>query len=493
MVSMSSLPTSAGAPLRRAILAIACVLPACGEGGDDLQGSDPPAVVEVAVDAPATTIAVGESVQLEAVALDAEGNALDGRAVEWASANPEIATVSESGVVAGLAAGQAGISATVEEVTGSVTITVSSEPPPPPPPPPPPGSGEPGLERIAGGLDFPLYLTSPPQDERLFVVERGGTIRIIQGGAVLPEPFLDISAQVSEGGEQGLLGLVFFPDYATSGRFLIHYSDFDGNTQLAVVRVSEDPNRADPVSETPILGLAQANNVHQGGQIAFGPDGMLYLGLGDGGSQHSNDQGRAQSLEDLFGSVLRIDVSSGTGYTVPGDNPFVGRADAQPEIWSYGLRNPWRFSFDRVTGDLYIADVGASRWEEVNRGRAAEGAARGVNYGWSVMEGPGCVRPDCDQTGLTLPTVAYRHDTGCSIIGGYVYRGEALPSLQGQYLFGDFCQGWVKSFPAGDESPEPVDQPDLSPGGNITSLGEDAAGELYVLTADGSVFKIVPR
>jgi hypothetical protein len=385
----------------------------------------------------------------------------------------------------------------VEGVTGRIVITVSSseppEPPPPPPPPPPPGSGDPGLERIASDLAFPIGLASPPGDPRLFVLERGGTIRVIQDGAVLPEPFLDISSKVSTEGEQGLLGLAFFPDYATSGRFVVHYSDIAGVGRVSVLQVSPEPNRADPASEVSILTLAHLSAFHQGGQIAFGPDRMLYVSFGDGGSSRRDDDGRSQSLADLYGSVVRIDVSSGSAYTVPADNPFVETEGALPEIWRYGLRNPWRFSFDRITGDLYVADVGQSDWEEINRARAADGGGRGINYGWSVMEGPDCVHAGCDQTGLTPATVLYDHDTGCSAIGGYVYRGQALPALQGQYLFGDYCLGWVKSFTAEDEAPVPVDQPALSPGESITSFGEDADGELYILTERGSVFKIVPR
>jgi glucose/arabinose dehydrogenase len=491
MVTMMASHVRAGVRLRPALLTLTCLLPAC-DNGEDLQGADPPAVAEVAVEAPATTIAVGDSVQLEAVVRDSAGNSLEDRAIEWASANPAVATVSPSGLVIGRSAGEVEISATVEAVTGRVAITVSStEPPPPPPPPPPPG--EPGLEQIASGLEFPVGLAVPRGDARLFVLERGGTVRIIQNGAVLPEPFLDLSGRVSEAGEQGLLGLAFFPDYATSGRFVVHYSDLEGNSRISLFPVSPDADRADPGSETPVLSVEQPSSVHNGGHIGFGPDGMLYIGLGDGGSDQGKDEGRGQSLADLHGSVLRIDVSSGSGYTVPADNPFVGTAGARAEVWSYGLRNPWRFSFDRATGDLYIADVGRSRWEEVNRARAAEGGGRAVNYGWSVMEGPDCQRNGCDQVGLTLPTVAYDHRTGCAIIGGYVYRGQAVPSLQGQYVFGDFCQGWVKSFAADDESPEVVDQPALSPGGNITSFGEDDAGELYILTESGGVFKIVPR
>ena len=489
MAPLTTSPSPAPVRLCGALLAVACLLSGCG-GGEDLQGNDPPAVAEVSVEAPSTTISVGESVQLEAVARDEGGNPLEGRTVEWGSASQAVATVTAAGLVTGQAAGEVEITATVEGVTGRIAITVSSTEPPPPPPP---GTGDPGLEVIASDLAFPVGLTSPPGDPRLFVVERGGTVRVIQGGTVLPDPFLDLSAKVSTEGEQGLLGLAFFPDYASSGRFVVHYSDIAGFSRISLFQVAQDPNRADPNNETPVLSLAHLSAFHQGGQIAFGPDGMLYASFGDGGSARRDDDGRSQSLADLYGSVLRIDVSSGSAYTVPADNPFAGTAGALPEIWSYGLRNPWRFSFDRGTGDLYVADVGQSDWEEINRARAADGTGRGSNYGWSLMEGPDCVQAGCDQTGLTLPTVRYDHGTGCSVIGGYVYRGEALPSLQGQYLFGDFCQGWVKSFAAGDEAPVPVDQPALSPGENITSFGEDAAGELYILTGSGVVFKIVPQ
>jgi len=491
MTDLTTRPTPATLRLCGAALALAWVLSGCGDG-EDLGSTDPPAVAEVTVEAPSTTIAVGESVQLEAVARDASGNPLEDRTVEWASASSAVATVSATGLVTGQGPGAVEITATVEAVTGRIAITVSPSEPPPPPPPPP-GSDEPGLQPIAEGLAFPIGLASPPGDLRLFVQERGGTIRVIQDGAVLPTPFLDISSKVSTEGEQGLLGLAFSPDYASSGRFVVHYSDIAGVGRISVFRVSPDPNRADPASEVSMLTLAHLSAFHQGGQIAFGPDGMLYASFGDGGSSQRDDDGRSQSLAELYGSVIRIDVSSGSAYTVPADNPFVDTPGAMPEIWSYGLRNPWRFSFDRATGDLYIGDVGQADWEEVNRSRAADGAGRAVNYGWSVMEGPDCVREGCDRTGLTLPTVPYDHAAGCAIIGGYVYRGEALPSLQGQYLFGDLCQGWVKSFSAEEAAPVPVDQPALSPGESITSFGEDAAGELYILTERGSVFKIVPR
>jgi glucose/arabinose dehydrogenase len=243
------------------------------------------------------------------------------------------------------------------------------------------------------------------------------------------------------------------------------------------------------------LSVTQPGPAHNGGQIRFGPDGMLYIALGDGGSRNGDDRGRGQSLADPLGSVLRVDVSSGTGYTAPPDNPFVGTANARPEIWSYGLRNPWRFTFDRATGDLYIGDVGESRWEEVNYASAADGAGRGLNYGWSRMEGRHCFRGDeCDQAGLTLPVLEYSHSSGCSVISGYVYRGAAIPALQGTYFFADFCGGWVRSFRMeGGMVVDETDWPALRPGGLVTSFGEDPAGELYLLTEQGGVFKIIQQ
>jgi hypothetical protein len=220
---------------------------------------------------------------------------------------------------------------------------------------------------------------------------------------------------------------------------------------------------------------------------------MLYISLGDGGSHDGMDHGRGQSLNDLLGAILRIDVSSGSGYAVPPDNPFVGTPDARGEIWSYGFRNPWRYSFDPATGDLYVADVGESRWEEIDRARAAEGGGRGLNYGWSIMQGDACETAGCDTTGLTLPLLQYGHDEGCAVVGGYVYRGSAVPSLRGQYLYGDYCEGWVRSFPADGDPGKPTDWPALSPGRGITSFGVDASGELYVLSREGEVFKIVQR
>ena len=349
------------------------------------------------------------------------------------------------------------------------------------------------LEPVVSGLSSPLYLTAPPGDlNRLFIVEQTGAIRIVKDGNLLPTPFLDLSDRISAGGEQGLLGLAFYPDYANSGRFIVHYTNPAGDTHLSVFQVSVDPDLADAASEQVILTADQPYSNHNGGQVAFGPDGFLYLGLGDGGA--GNDpEGRGQDLSDLLGSILRVDVQSGTTYTVPGDNPFVGQTGVQAEVWSYGLRNPWRFSFDRATGDLYIADVGQDRYEEVDVAPAGDGGGRGVNYGWNIMEGAHCLGGgECNQAGLTAPDFEYEHAQGCSITGGYVYRGAAIPAIQGLYFYGDFCQGWVRSFRyAAGSVTEVTDWPSLRPGGSVLSFGEDAAGELYVMSSSGGVFKVI--
>jgi glucose/arabinose dehydrogenase len=360
-------------------------------------------------------------------------------------------------------------------------------------PDPPDGTEPVALQVVASGLILPLDLTAPDGDTRLFIVEKGGTIRIVKAGSLLPTPFLDISGQVSTGGEQGLLGLAFHPLYATNGRFIVHYTDLAGDTRVSQFRVSPDPDVADAASEVSILADDQPFANHNGGQVLFGPDGYLYITLGDGGS--SDDPGRrGQSLADLLGSILRVEPLDGGGYTVPPDNPFVSTAGARPEIWSYGLRNPWRVAFDPGTGDLYIADVGQRQWEEVDVSPSADGAGKGLNFGWSIMEGPECLRDSsCDQDDLELPVLSYGHGDGCSISGGFVYRGAAIPALQGHYFYSDYCRGWVRSFrfengSAADQSQWPA----LAPGGGVPSFGRDATGELYVMSTDGVVFKIVP-
>jgi glucose/arabinose dehydrogenase len=455
---------------------------ACGSddgGGGGIQ--EPGAVASVTVTAPTTSIPAGQTVQLSATALDANGNPVADQTFQWSTGDASVATVSSLGLVTGIAEGSTPIQATTDGVSGSVTISVT-----------PVLGGGPvtlALQQVISGLKFPLYLTAPPGDPRLFVLEKAGRIQLIKNGALVAEPFLDIRARVaSEAGEQGLLGLAFPADYATTGRFFVHYNGRDGLNRVSRLQVSADPDRADPTSESEVLAVSQPGVAHNGGQLLFGADGFLYIGLGDG---DDDDHGRGQSRADLLAAILRIDVST-SPYAVPADNPFVGVADAQPEIWSYGLRNPWSFSFDPTTGDLYIGDVGEAHWEELDYASAAEGAGRGVNYGWSVMEGRHCLRRECDQTGLVPPVLEYPHTEGCSIIGGYVYRGAAIPNLAGTYFYADYCAGWVRSLKmVGGAPTELTEWPELKPGGQITSFGQDAAGELYVVTQQGGVYRIV--
>ena len=361
------------------------------------------------------------------------------------------------------------------------------------------------LERIdaALGLGFPIFLTAPPGDTaRLFVVEKGGTIKVVNRlGSSLIGTFLDVSSLVSTGGEQGLLGLAFDPQYASNGRFYISYTDVNGNSVIARYLVSSNPDVAVSTADLIILTLAQPFANHNGGMIAFGPDNFLYIGFGDGGSGGDPD-GHAQNPADLLGKLLRIDVSQSAApplfaYTIPSDNPFAAAALGN-EIWSLGLRNPWRYSFDRQTGDLYIADVGQGHWEEVNVNVSTGpgSAGKGVNYGWNVMEGNHCYPPAtaiCNSVGMTLPQVEYDHSNAeCSITGGYAYRGAAIPALQGTYFYGDFCAGFVRSFRLiNGNVAQLFDWTTLRPGGNITSFGEDAAGEIYIMTSAGGLYRIV--
>ncbi|MEM7516032.1 MAG: PQQ-dependent sugar dehydrogenase [Planctomycetota bacterium] len=357
-----------------------------------------------------------------------------------------------------------------------------------------------GTQLVQSSFNTPTFLTAPAGDSRLFVAEKGGVISIIETNTTppttLPVPFLDISGLISNGGEQGLLGLAFAPDYATSGRFYVSYTDVAEDLLVArYVRSAADANVADPTAERVLLVIPQDDQFHNGGMIAFGPDGYLYVGAGDGNGNFGPDAlGNSQNLGVLSGSLLRIDVSGGD-YSVPADNPYFGVAGTMEEIWCSGLRNPWRFSFDSATGDLYIGDVGAADAEEINVATAASGGGRGLNYGWVTMEGSDCFMPaaNCDTTGLTLPTYEFDHSGGaCSVTGGYVYRGASIPALQGQYLFADFCAGWVRGFELTNGSAGAIETwSGLESLGNITSLGEGGDGELYVLTGQGDVLQIV--
>lgn len=352
--------------------------------------------------------------------------------------------------------------------------------------PPPPAY----LRRIATGLNKPVYLTHAGDGSgRLFLVEKIGAIRLFKDGVLMENPFLDIQDRIkSSGSEQGLLGLAFDPEYRTNGRFYVNYIDLDGNTVVARYLVSSaDPDRADPASETAILRVNQPYPNHNGGDLLFGPDGFLYIGLGDGGSA-GDPLGNGQRLDMLLGKLLRIDVGA-EPYAIPPDNPFVGRPDARPEIWAYGLRNPWRFSFDHATGDLYIGDVGQDEYEEIDFQPA--GSPGGQNYGWNIMEGLHTYQGG-DTGGLILPVAEYPHTGGnCSVTGGYVYRGSKNPALQGTYLFGDYCTGaaWVlRRFPDGWRMAEWFEM-HMS----ISSFGEDENGELYVLDyKGGEVFILEP-
>lgn len=348
------------------------------------------------------------------------------------------------------------------------------------------------LEVLVSGLEEPVYLTAPPGDaERLFIVERTGRIRIVAAGSLLGAPFLDITARVRSGGEQGLLSMAFHPDYDTNGYFYVDYTDTGGDTRVVRYSVSSDPDMADPGSDVEVLSVAQPFTNHNGGLVAFGPDGMLYVGLGDGGSS-GDPQENAQDPSTLLGSLLRVDVDVASPYGVPSDNPLVGDPTARPEVWAYGLRNPWRFSFDRATGDLYIADVGQGAREEISFQPASSNG--GENYGWNVMEGGQCFDPPsgCDRSGLTLPVLDYPHSQGCSVTGGYVYRGEDFPELRGRYFYADFCSTWIRSFRVdGGEAVDLRDHSDqFGPVPSVSSFGEDDRGELYVLSLEGTVYRI---
>jgi glucose/arabinose dehydrogenase len=364
---------------------------------------------------------------------------------------------------------------------------LDTTPPTPASPSFPPNAEAYALRLVAEGFDDPLFLTHAGDGSgRSFVVEQSGRIHILQDGAILPQAFLDLTGiAVNNAFERGLLGLAFHPRYAENGQFFVNYTDPNGDTAVVRYAVSaEDSNRADPQSAQIVLQVEQPYSNHNGGGIAFGPDGYLYIGMGDGGSA-GDPQGNGQSLTTLLGKMLRLD--GGEPYAIPPDNPFAGRSPARPEIWAYGLRNPWRFSFDRATGDLYIADVGQNAYEEVNFQPAD--SAGGENYGWDVMEG---LHPFEGQLSdaLTMPVAEYaQSEGGCSITGGYVYRGEALPELQGVYFFGDYCSGliWTLHRTADGAWERALF---MSTGLNISSFGEDEAGELYVVDHGGAVYQL---
>jgi glucose/arabinose dehydrogenase len=347
------------------------------------------------------------------------------------------------------------------------------------------------LHLIAGSLSEPVYVTASPGDtSRIFIVEQTGTIRVVLHDSLLATPFLDVGSRISVADERGLLSVAFDPGYASNGRFFVYYTDTLGNIQIVRFNVSGDPNVANLASASPVLSIAHSTyDNHNGGLLIFGADGYLYAGVGDGGGS-GNPLLTGQDSTQLLGKILRIDVSGASGYTIPASNPFASKPPAAPEVWAYGMRNPWRFSFDRTTHDLFIGDVGQDLYEEIDHQAAS--STGGENYGWNTMEGLHCYSPStgCNQTGLVLPVLEYAHGPGCAVIGGYVYRGTDVPQLSGRYVYGDLCGGFIKTFTWSSGVTAQQDlTTQLGSHVNMSSFGEDARGELYLVVHDGQVYR----
>lgn len=345
------------------------------------------------------------------------------------------------------------------------------------------------LKLLLGGIKQPTHIThAGDNSRRLFITEQRGRILLISNGSVSKKPFLDIADRVSCCGERGLLSVVFPPGYKDKGYFYLNYTNRAGDTVVARYRITRNPDRADPESEEIVLTIRQPYANHNGGQLAFGPDGFLYVGMGDGGSA-GDPQNNAQNPSSLLGKMVRIDVESGRKpYAIPSDNPFINDKTYRPEIWAMGLRNPWRFSFDSKTGDMYIADVGQNRFEEINV--EPRGSRGGRNYGWNIMEGLHCYAVEnCIRNGLTLPVAEYGHDKGCSVTGGLTYNGSRYLLMQGMYLYGDFCSGRIWGL---KWSGEKWMQKELNNTGlSISTFGQDETGELYVADyGKGNIYRI---
>jgi glucose/arabinose dehydrogenase len=363
----------------------------------------------------------------------------------------------------------------------------------------PPGNGSNpdlhlALQTVVTGVDRPVYLTAPANDDRLFIVEQRGRIRIVKNGQLVTQPFLDITDRVTVlgglGDERGLLGLAFHPSFASNRFLYVNYTDRAGDTRIERYTASStNPDVADQTSAKLILFQDQPFSNHNGGHLLFGPDRLLYIPLGDGGSG-GDPQNNAQTLTTLLGKLLRIDVDGGDPYAVPANNPFVGRSDARAEIWAFGLRNPWRTAFDQQSNLLFIADVGQGSQEEIN---AVPRTAAGLNYGWRIMEGNSCFNPNpCSSAGLTLPVHTYPTSGGnCAVTGGFVYRGTAIPELVGHYFFSDYCGGGVRSFRVVSGTVQSFRDWEITSTGNVSSFGEDSRGELYVISHSGNVSRIV--
>ena len=353
----------------------------------------------------------------------------------------------------------------------------------------PPGIGLQLNPFITSGLSSPVFLAQPLDDGRVFVVEQGGRIRVVRDSVLQTTPFLDISTRVLSGGERGLLSVAFHPQYATNHFFYVYFTtQTNGDIRIERFTTTSNAEVADPATSKLILTAPHSTYPnHNGGLLAFGLDGMLYAGLGDGGSG-GDPLGNGQNFNSVLGSLLRLDVDHGDPYAIPADNPFVGQANHRGEVWAKGLRNPWRYAFDAPTGLLYIADVGQGAHEEVDV-VAADRA--GLNYGWNVMEGLSCYNAStCTQTGFELPLIDYGHNGPCSITGGYVYRGSAIPAIRGHYFYSDYCAGFLRSFRY--QNGVAVDQKDWGlTTTKVTSFGVDFAGELYMMSGD-TILKVAP-
>jgi uncharacterized protein (TIGR03437 family) len=342
--------------------------------------------------------------------------------------------------------------------------------------------------QVASNISAPTDIQNAGDGSgRLFLVQQNGIVRILRAGQLATPAFLDIRSKTRGEGERGLLGLAFPAGFAQKQRFYVNYTDLDGNTVIAQYRVSANPDVADAASELVLLNITQPFRNHNGGQLRFGPDGYLYIGMGDGGSG-GDPLGNSQNRGTLLGKMLRIDVENDPGHArIPPDNPFLNAGGTRPEIWALGLRNPWRFSFDRATGGLWIADVGQDAYEEVDYQPAS--SRGGENYGWNLMEGAHCFQAGCSTQGLVLPVAEYSHTDGCSVTGGFVYRGRLSPGLRGIYIYGDFCSGTIWGLER--QGSQWSNQRLLSSGFTITTFGEDEAGELYVANAqNGTIHRI---
>ncbi|RJG11293.1 PQQ-dependent sugar dehydrogenase [Massilia cavernae] len=459
------------------------LLAACGGGGSQTSEPPPPANASLAVTLSGLPAGLVAPVRIT-------GPANFSREITQTTTIGQLAagtyTVAASNVVSGsttfvpaqaeqAVAVAAGATATVTVSYSALTLTL-------------------GLREVAR-FNGAVFALSPPGQARLYIVERAGRIGILDtAGRMLTVPFLDISSRVSTQGEGGLLSVAFHPQFATNGFFFVYYTDFQRNIVVERFSVSPNLNLADATSGLQIISIPHPNfSNHFGGLAAFGIDGFLYLGTGDGGGA-GDPLRNGQNVNSLLGKLLRIDVNNttvGQRYAIPSSNPFVGQSGRRGEIWAYGLRNPWRFAFD--SSGLYIADAGQDRREEVDIAALSQA---GLNYGWNTMEGTLCFNAtSCNQAGLTLPAFEYDHgptDTGgCSVIGGFVYRGKAIPELAGRYFFSDFCGGYLKSFQAGGGGVRELANWGIPNIGNVVSFGRDNDGELYIIGQDGRVHKII--